>query len=174
MVTKKIRIGIGEGAVAKPPGIIVAEGLGSCVALVLYDAIRMVGGMSHIMLPDSPEYKNETHKPETRNQKSNIILPYLYADSAIETLLKELQYRGAHLHNIIAKIVGGACMFPVYNGGSRGIGEQNILYIRDTLKRKLIPLVGGDVGGSHGRTAEFYLDSGRVIVKAVGREDKEI
>ncbi len=174
MGIKKIRIGIGEGVVARAPGIIVAEGLGSCVALVLYDAKRMVGGMAHIMLPDSSEYKNETYKPEIRNTKSIIILPYLYADSAIETLLKELEGMVAHTQDIIAKMAGGGRMFPSYNGTSVGIGEQNTTHIKQLLKKKLIPLVSEDVGGNHGRSVEFHVHSGKILVKAIGKESLEI
>ena len=149
---------------AKSPGIIVAEGLGSCVALALYDVKRGLGGMAHILLPGSSEHKN---------RKNPAFSLYLYADSATDALLKELQYE-THQHCVIAKVVGRSRMFPVYNGDSTGIGAQNILQIRYILKRKLIPLVGEDSGGDYGRSVEFHLNSGRVVVKALGKEDKEI
>ncbi len=161
----KIRVGIGEGEVSHPPGIIIAEGLGSCIALCLYDTLQEVGGMAHIMLPHSSEYKS---------RKDNVSLPYLYADSALDALLKGLEKSGACLQNIIAKMAGGARMFPVYNGVSTGIGEQNTTCIRELLKKRLIPLVGEDVGGSHGRSAEFHVHSGRIIVTAIGKETVEI
>ena len=162
----KIRVGIGEGAVAKTPGIIIAEGLGSCVALVLYDIKQGVGGMAHILLPTSSEYKS---------RKSGVFSPYLYADTAIDALLKELRCQnGTPLPNVVAKIVGGARMFPVYNGTCAGIGEQNITVIRHILKKIFIPVAGEDVGGSHGRSAEFYVQSGKIIVTALGKEPGEI
>lgn len=161
----KIRVGIGEGAVAKAPGVIIAEGLGSCVALVLYDVKHGLGGMAHILLPTSSEYKS---------RKTGVFSPYLYADTAIDALLKELRYQnGTPLPNVVAKIVGGARMFPVYNGTGTGIGEQNVAQIRHLLKKRFVPLVGEDIGGSHGRSGEFYLDSGRMVVKALGKDDKE-
>lgn len=160
----KIRVGIGEGSVAKAPGVIIAEGLGSCVALALYNVKHGLGGMAHILLPTSLEYKSG---------KTRVFSPYLYADTAIDALLKELHYEGGS-HNAIAKMVGGACMFPVYNGTYAGIGEQNITVIRRILKKMFIPVAGEDVGGTHGRSVEFYLDSGRVVVKALGKDDMEI
>lgn len=166
LAAKKIRLCIGEGAVARPPDIIIAEGLGSCIALCLYDALQGVGGMAHILLPSSSEYKS---------RKSVVFSPYLYADTAIDALLKELRCQnGTPLPNIVAKIVGGARMFPVYNGTSKGIGEQNIFQIRNILKRNLIPLVGEDVSGRHGRSVEFHVHSGKVIVTAIGKETVEI
>lgn len=162
----RIRVGIGEGAVTKAPGVIIAEGLGSCVALALYDVKHGNGGMAHILLPASSEHKGG---------KAGVFSPYLYADTAINALLKELRYQNKNSqHGIIAKIIGGARMFPVYNGASTGIGEQNVLQIRSLLERNQIPLIGEDVGGSYGRSAEFYLDSGRVVIKALEKEDREI
>lgn len=160
-----IRVGIGEGAVVRPPCIIIAEGLGSCIALCLYDALQGVGGMAHIMLP---------HSSESEYKKDTGSSPYWYADSAIDSLLKALEKSGAHRHNIIAKMVGGARMFPVYNSASAGIGEQNIACIRELLKKRFIPLVGTDVGGCHGRSAEFHVFSGKIIVTAIGKEALEI
>ena len=65
-------------------------------------------------------------------------------------------------------------MFSTYAEFPAGIGEQNVKSIRRLLERERIPLIGFDVGGKHGRSVEFYLDSGRVVVKAFGREDREI
>ena len=150
---------------AKSPGIIVAEGLGSCISLVLYDVSCGLGGMAHILLPCSSECKKT---------KNGVFPPYWYADSAIDALLKELQGMGALTHNIIAKMVGGARMFPVYNGTGISIGEQNVAHIRHLLKKRLIPLVSEDVGGSHGRSVEFYVHSGKLVVMAIGKESLEI
>lgn len=167
LAAKKIRLCIGEGVVARPPNIIIAEGLGSCIALCLYDALQGVGSMAHILLPSSSEYKS---------RKNVMFSPYLYADTAIDALLKELRCQiGTPLsNNVVAKIVGGARMFPVYNGACAGIGEQNIMCIRELLKRRLIPLLGEAVGGSHGRSAEFHVHSGKIIVTAIGKEMVEI
>ena len=161
----KIRVGVGEGAIARSPDIIIAEGLGSCVALCLYDVLQGVGGMAHIMLP---------HASECNSRKDNIVPPYLYADTALDALLKGLEKSEACLQNIIAKMAGGARMFPVYNGECACIGEQNIMCIRELLKKRFIPLVGADVGGGHGRSVEFHVQSGKLVIKAISKELMEI
>ena len=161
----KIRVGVGEGAIARSPDIIIAEGLGSCVALCLYDVLQGVGGMAHILLPHSSEYKS---------RKDNVSSPYLHADSALDALLKELEKSGAHRHNVIAKMAGGARMFSVYNGECACIGEQNITCVRELLKGRLIPLVAVDVGGNHGRSVEFHVQSGKLVIMAIGKELMEI
>lgn len=167
---KRIRIGIGEGVVVKPPCIVMAEGLGSCVALVLYDIQSGIGGMAHIMLPGSSEYR---HK-KSGGGESELFAPYYCADTAISALLEELQNNGAQAQNIIAKMAGGARMFPTYNGTETGIGGQNIACIRWFLKKKLIPLVGEDIGGDYGRSVEFHAYNGKLVVTAVGKEPIEI
>lgn len=163
---QKIKIGIGEGAVARPPGIIVAEGLGSCVALALYNVEHGVGGMAHILLPGFSEYKG---------RKNAAFSPYLYADTAINALLEELRCQvGTALPNVVAKMVGGARMFPAYSGMQAGMGEQNITVIRRILKEMFIPVAGEDVGGSHGRSVEFYVHSGKIIITVIGKKGVEM
>ena len=65
-------------------------------------------------------------------------------------------------------------MFASYAEFPAGIGEQNVKNVRQMLVNQAIPLTGFDVGGKHGRSVEFYLDSGRVVVKAFSKEDREI
>ena len=76
--------------------------------------------------------------------------------------------------NMVAKLVGGARMFLSSDDSNPGIGGQNIMSIKHILKREQIPVIGENTGGNYGRSVEFYLDSGKVTVKAIGREVKEI
>ena len=70
-------------------------------------------------------------------------------------------------------MAGGARMFSAYDNGRDGIGAQNIRSIKHILRQVEIPLVGWDVAGQHGRTVEFHLASGRLVVKALGKADKQ-
>ncbi len=156
-----IEVGIGNGAVASHPYILTSAGLGSCVVVALYDTERSIGGTAHIMLPEYPGGSS--------NGK------YAYADTAIEKLLKEMQDRGASLENIVAKVAGGARMFYCdENDKEKSIGEQNVAGVRKLLKKMRIKVAGEDTGGNHGRSVEFYLDTGKLVVKALGGEDKLI
>lgn len=149
---------MGEGVVTAAPHIIVSSGLGSCVAVILYDTQKRIGALAHITLPYA----------------GRRLTLYQYADTAIAALLKEMLNKGAARQNIEAKMAGGARMFASYEENSKSIGEQNILSIKNILKMENLPLTGKDIGGHHGRSLEFYLSSGRVIVKAIGKEDREI
>jgi len=152
---------MGRGAVTAAPHIILSSGLGSCVVVTLYDTERKLGGLAHIMLPDSKNL-NGDHPP------------YKCANTAIATLIKELRTMRATPRDMVAKLVGGAKMFLSSDGLSPGIGEQNIISVKNILKRKRIPVIGENTGGNYGRSVEFYLDSGKVMVRAIGKEDKEI
>lgn len=140
---------------AGDPGVIATDGLGSCVALSLYDGRLRIGGLAHIMLPGA--------------ENADVSwLPYQYADKALNHLLDELLNQGTCEQDMVAKIAGGASMFA--NSAGQGIGELNIVGVKRLLKVRGIPLVGEDVGGACGRRVEFHLDSGKMVIRFVGKE----
>lgn len=157
----KIEVKMGEGVITRAPHVISSLGLGSCVAVVLYDTQRRIGGLAHIMLPDSRSL-NGTYTP------------YRCADTAIATLIQGLRDQGAVRSHLVAKIAGGARMFANYGKLDNGIGAENIMSITRILKAERIRLIGRDSGGHHGRSIQFHLDSGKVLVTAIGKQTKEI
>ena len=187
-----LEIRVGEGIVARTPEIITSSGLGSCIVVTLYDLRQKIGGMAHIMLPYSIQmsdkhivgHSRENGNPELMKLDSCWSLSrtvirgrndiYRFADTAVASLLKEMLNEGARIQDIIAKIIGGARMFEFDGDNQPRIGEQNILGVLYILKKEGIPVIGKDIGGHHGRSVEFRLDSGKVVVKAIGMEDSEI
>ncbi len=161
-----ITVEMGEGAVATAPHIIRATGCGSCVILTLYDANTKVGGLAHIMLPGMAALG--------LSHASDGSKAYQYVNAAVPALLKKMRSIGASRKNIIAKIAGGAAMFPSYSVASSGIGQRNIESVKDALEKEGIPLAGYDTGGNYGRNVEFDVGSGRVVVKGFRRADREI
>ncbi|MBU2436488.1 MAG: chemotaxis protein CheD [Candidatus Omnitrophica bacterium] len=85
-----------------------------------------------------------------------------YADIAIDEMLNKIAAQGAKKEFITAKLIGGANMFSAITSK---IGEDNISYTRERLKKQGIPIVGECVGGSQGRSVEFSVASGIVTVK---------
>jgi len=112
--------------------------------------------------------------PAKAGEHTSLDEVYHYADTAIVALLKEMMNMGASLRNIVAKIAGGAKMFADGEHYEKSIGGKNVKSIKQLLKKKKIPIVGEDTGGSHGRNVDFYLDSGRVIISTIGGMNKEI
>jgi chemotaxis protein CheD len=157
-----ISIGIGEFGVGKSPTVLETVSLGSCVGIVLFDPFVKVGGLAHIMLPDS-------------NLTKNINNPAKYADTALDLMIGQMVNRGAVKERMLAKIAGGACMFALLNLDTLiTIGDRNVKAVKENLSRHKIPLLAEDTGKNHGRTVHFYTETGKFTIKSVRFGIKEI
>jgi len=114
-------------------------GLGSCIALVLFDDKNRVSAMSHILLPKV-------------NIDKKILYPHKYANLSVKLLLDELIYHGALRENIKAIIVGGSKIFDFDNNI---MGIDNITSVKEELKKLKIQIIKEDTGGSVGRNVIF-------------------
>jgi chemotaxis receptor (MCP) glutamine deamidase CheD len=105
------------------------------VGVVVYDELKEIAGMAHIMLPDSPMAR----KVNLNRAK--------YADTAIDDLVEEIKKRG-YLYRMKAKIAGGAQMFSFSSASDlMRIGPKNIEAVKRKLIEKNIPIESEDVGG---------------------------
>ena len=154
-----LRVGMAELKICKAPDALTTIGLGSCVGICLWDTSAGVGGLAHIMLPDS-----------TKIRKNDNI--YKFADTAIDELISQLISAGANRYRIKAKIAGGAQMFAFQsNNNAMCIGQQNVEAVKEKLKKEGIPILAEDCGGSHGRTIVFYPQTGKLSVKAFDKPE---
>ncbi|RKX71795.1 chemotaxis protein CheD [candidate division TA06 bacterium] len=145
---------IGEFIIAKNPSILITNGLGSCIAVALYDKKNKSGGLLHFLLPDS-------------SLSVDVSNPAKFADMGIDQLVYQLVENGSNINNLCAKIIGGANMFSqLPRHALKPIGERNIASARLNLERQGIPIISEDVGANYGRSIEFHLDTGIVIVKS--------
>ncbi|SMB82265.1 chemotaxis protein CheD [Desulfonispora thiosulfatigenes DSM 11270] len=159
---KEHKIGIAEHKVCTPPDKLLTLGLGSCVGVVLLDRINGIGGMIHVMLPDSTQF---TKVPN----------PYKFADMGIPLLLNELLKKGTSKHNLYAKMAGGAQMFKTSAKTSLlQIGDRNIKKCTEVLKELGIRITGEDTGGSVGRTMILDCLEKKIYVRTVGKSPVEI
>jgi chemotaxis protein CheD len=150
----EIRVKVADYAVGAT-GTISTIGLGSCVAIILYDARAHVGGMAHVLLP------NETMSRDRSN-------PAKFPATAVPLLLGEMRLLGGRVERIRAKIVGGASMFGnLIPSGGINVGERNIAAVRGVLSQAKIPIIAEDVGSDHGRSVFLFLDDGRVEVRSL-------
>ena len=157
---RQTRVGMAEMYVGKPPETLLTT-VGSCIAVCLYDRSKKIGGMAHIVLPSSERFGKKTS-------------PFKFADSAVPALLKEITSRGAARTFIIAKIAGGANMFPLISKSVLNIGQENISTIKATLLKYGVKLAGEDVGGTKGRKIEFEISTGSLKVEKLNGEVKII
>ena len=150
----KIIIGIGEYAVANNPTVLVTIGLGSCVGVCVRDKYNRIGGMIHVMLPESKDNSKKMSK---------------YADPGIKLMIDEMIKKGADIQNFEAKIAGGASMFQAKGFD---IGERNVKKVKEVLRALHISIVAEDTGKNRARSIEFHIDTGDLFVKKVGGKEK--
>ena len=155
-------VGISDYKFARNPNVIVTYALGSCVGICLYDKQLKIGGLSHIMLPESSMF----NKSDINRMK--------FADTAITDLVQDLAKLGVEKRRLTAKIAGGAQMFEVQQGSLIGtIGDRNVESVKNMLYHLRIPIVAEDTGLNYGRTVYFDLDTGIMKVQSLSRSIKE-
>jgi len=78
---------MGEIMVAESPNLLRAVGIGSCIAVTLYDRDTTIGGLAHIVLPCIEEAHNKFH-------------PARFTDVAIGMMVDEMKTQGAHIQEV--------------------------------------------------------------------------
>ena len=157
-----IKVGMADLNVCKAPDAITTLGLGSCIGIAVYDPVTKIGGLAHIMLPDSTKIRNN----------SNIAK---FADTGIEELIRKVTAAGASKARLVAKIAGGARMFEVSGLSEVGnIGAKNAEASKKKLKELGIRIVAEDTGLNYGRTVVLDCNTGDFMIKSVGKENKII
>lgn len=160
---------------------LVAQGLGACVSLALYDPVTRLAAMVHIVLP-------ETLVP-TSAWASAAAAPRLYdpppgkcADTAVPHAVRQIVAQGAEITRLRGALAGGSHIFS-HASSSNGrqspaalsrleIGPRNAEAVRAALASFDIPLIVEDVGGHCGRTVTLCVATGDVYVRRVGADEK--
>ncbi|MBZ9688114.1 chemotaxis protein CheD [Clostridium estertheticum] len=162
MEYNEIKVGIADLNVAFSPNKLITVGLGSCVGIAIYDKDIGIGGLAHIMLPDSSQFNKVTNEIK-------------FADLAIPILVEIMIKKGATLKNMRAKIAGGASMFNFPDKTIvMDIGNRNGIAVKSALKSLSIPILSEDIGGNKGRTLIFDTTSGSLFIRTVGMGTTEI
>lgn len=157
-----IKVGMADLNICKSPDGITTLGLGSCVGIAIRDPLTKIGGLAHIMLPDSTVIANNLNKPK-------------FADTGIVMLVDLIVKAGASRARLVAKIAGGAQMFGFQNKNELvRVGERNVEATKKKLAELRIPILAQDTGLNYGRTVIFYPETGDFIIRAVGKDEKTI
>lgn len=157
-----IKVGMADLKICKSPDGITTLGLGSCVGIAVRDPGTGIGGLAHIMLPDSTAIRDNSNIPK-------------FADTGIEELIKQVVAAGAKRNRLVAKIAGGAQMFAFQNNSNMvRVGDRNVEAVKAKLAELKIPILSSDTGENFGRTVIFYPESGDFIIRSVGKPEKVI
>lgn len=157
-----IRVGMADYKVGKSPATLISYGLGSCIGVSLYDPQLKVGGLLHIMLPDSKQARASDN-------------PAKFADTGLPLMLKDVLALGAVKTRLVAKLAGGAQMFAFQNATDvMRVGSRNAEAVKKLLQANGIKIIAEDTGGTYGRTVSIDLTNGSYKVKTIDKGEKEI
>lgn len=157
-----IKVSMADYKVGRNPASLISYGLGSCVGIAFFEPIAKVGGLAHIMLPDSKQARLSDN-------------PAKFADTCLPLMLSDILKMGALKSRITAKIAGGAQMFAFANTTDiLRVGARNAEAVRLMLKKMEIRLVADDTGGNFGRTVELKLDTGIYRIKTIDKGEREL
>jgi len=149
---------VADWAAERGDGVLVTLGLGSCVAIMLYDPQAKIGAMAHVLLPSTSLARDITNRAK-------------FPETAVPLLIERLKALGADPRRLVAKLAGGARMFgQLVTPGTIQMGDRNILASRNALRAATIPIIREAVGGERGRTIRFHIKDGRVEIRSVGAE----
>lgn len=161
-MSELIKVGMADLKICISPDRVTTLGLGSCVGVAIRDKQNKIGGLAHVMLPDSTALRNN----------ENI---YKFADTGIAELVRLMEQAGAKRSRMVAKIAGGAQMFAFQNKSELvRVGDRNVEASLKKLKELNIPVLAKDTGENYGRTVVFFPESGDFLIKAVGKPEKVI
>lgn len=155
-----IKVGMADLKTCVSPDGITTLGLGSCVGIAIRDPMNKIGGLAHIMLPDSTAI---------RNGQQNIAK---FADTGIVELVSQMEKLGAKKSRMVAKIAGGATMFNFQGTSTMGqVGNRNVEATKAKLQELNIPILAEDTGENYGRTVIFFPETGEFHIRAVGKPE---
>ena len=130
-------------------------GLGSTVAVILYDETIKVGGGLQFMLPDSISSPHRARE-----------YPGMFADTGIALLMKSCLAVGARRESLTARLAGGADLME--KGPGYRVGEENVTAARKILLGLGIAIQAEATGGCVFRTVRLDTTTGRTYSKRHG------
>jgi chemotaxis protein CheD len=158
-----VRVGLADMVVSNDPNTeLVAQSLGSCLGIMIYDPVKKVGGLLHIMLPDSSIHKSKAEES-----------PYMFVDTGVPLLFRSAYKLEAEKYRIVIKVAGGADLLSFGNAFT-GIGQRNYEALVEILKRNGVRIKTEHVGGNISRTVRLEIATGRVWIKTPGKSEVEL
>jgi chemotaxis protein CheD len=142
---------------ANADDVLVTYALGSCIAVMVYDPVRVAAGMIHYMLPLS----------ETSPEKAKA-RPAMFADTGIPLLFQTMYGLGCRKQDLVVKVAGGGALYD--DKGLFSIGKRNYTMLRKMFWKAGVIIAGEDVGGAKSRTARLHVGSGRCTITSQGEE----
>lgn len=157
-------VSIGEMIVSNnPDDVLVAYGLGSCAAVILYDPLRRLGGMVHSLLPAAPPNASLDGTAAK------------FVDHGVPMLIDAMVRQGAERGRLVAALCGGAQMITAPGlPDTLNIGSRNIAAAESALRAAGISLRARATGGNVGRTVKLIIKTGQMTIKCAGKSEEPL
>jgi chemotaxis protein CheD len=153
----QVVVGVADIAVSNNQGaILTTYALGSCLGITLYDPRTHVGGLLHVMLPDSGI---DAAKAETR--------PARVVDTGLALLFREMAKLGVNRKRAICCVAGGAQFLDTK--GFFNIGQRNYESLKKLSQSLGLRIHAESVGGLESRSLFLHLETGEVRIKMSGQ-----
>jgi chemotaxis protein CheD len=133
--------------------VLITYALGSCLGVTVWDPVEHVGGLLHVMLPDS----NTSPEKAASN-------PDMFIDTGVPRLFREAYALRAVKQRLVVCVAGGAALGAMQDS-SFNIGQRNITMLRKILWKNGILIKAQQVGGNIPRTMALRIDTGEVLLK---------
>ena len=140
---------------------LITYALGSCLGITVHDPIAVVGGLLHVMLPNS--------SIDRAKSEAN---PYMFVDTGVPKLFRECLEAGAKRERLIVKVAGGSFSGEDERADQFRIGKRNVIMLRKLLWKNGVMLHAEDVGGRLSRTMALDIADGAVTLKINGNETR--
>lgn len=142
---KIIDVQIGKVKADRRGVILKSKAIGSCIAIVAYDAANGVGALAHIMLPGSAPADKE---PDEKTK---------YAANAIDEIVSQMARMGSKNDDIEVTLVGaGNVLKREYDT----ICRDNIESTLELLRKRRLKVRAKAVGGMDRRSVSLDTESG--------------
>jgi chemotaxis protein CheD len=159
LFAQQVVVGIGDMAVSdNTEAVLSTYALGSCIGLVAYEPIRRIGGILHLMLPDS------AISPEKAAAQ-----PAMFADTGLPEFFRQLASFGLRPGALKLFVAGGANV--IAGEDTFRIGERNLRATVEFLARHGFRVARTETGGCVNRTLHLEVATGTVRLKTPTAEE---
>ena len=153
LFAQRVVIGVGDVGASNSGSVTLSTyALGSCVAVVAYDALVHAGAILHLMLPES------SIAPE-----KGVAQPAMFADTGFPVLLQKLAGLRADSRRLKFFLAGGACVLQ--GNDPFKIGARNIEAVKQQVIQRGLNVVAAGLGGVVNRTVHLDISSGQVTLR---------
>lgn len=154
----KVIVGVADMKLSNDPGdVLITFGLGSCLGVAIYDPHVKVGGILHVMLPDS-----------AINGRNDTFNPFKFVDAGIPVFFKEAYKLGAQKAHIKVKIAG--CAQIADDSGFFNIGKRNYAAAHRLLWKNNVLVEAEHCGEFLSRTISLEIATGKMLVQIGGEK----